>query len=62
VFARRERLWAFPAEALQINHVISEYGVALEQIKSIAAKASAQSVNYAFGAALWNLYVSCDAE
>ena len=61
VFARCERpVAAFPPESLQVDEVVGEHRLALEQIKPVSAKASAQCVDHAFGAALLNLYVSCD--
>ena len=42
VLARRERLLAFPAEALQVQEVVDEDRLALEQVEAVAAEAAAQ--------------------
>ena len=42
VLARRERLLAFPAEALQIEEVVEEHRLALEQVQAVAAEAAAR--------------------
>src|SRR5450755_900651 len=43
VFARRERLFTFPSEPLQIQKVVSEHRLPLHQVKSISTEMAAQS-------------------
>src|SRR5262249_33835713 len=52
VFARRERLLAFPAEAFKTNEVVGEHWLALEQVQAIAAEAAAQGDDHPFAGVL----------
>ncbi len=60
VFAGRERLGAFPADALQVDQVPEEHRLAFEQVEAVAAEAAAGSQQHALGAALGNLDVGRD--
>ena len=52
VLAGRERLRAFPADALQVDQVPEEDRLALEQVEAVAAEAAAGGEDHALGAAL----------
>ena len=52
VLARRERLLAFPAEALEAEQVVDEHRLALEQVQAVAAEAAALGDDHALAAAL----------
>src|SRR5262245_17389939 len=60
VFARRERLWALPAEALQSQQVVGEDWLPLEQVEAVTAEAASKRVEHTFGTLRRNLYISCD--
>ena len=50
VFARRERLRAFPAEVFQTEKVVGEDRFTLEQVQTLAPKTPAKCVEHSFGA------------
>ena len=52
VFARRERVLAFPAESLQPQEIVGEHRLALHQVEAVATEAAAERVEHPFGAAL----------
>ena len=60
VFARRERLRAFPAEAFQSEKVVGEDRFALEQVQTIATKTPAEGVEHSLGTLRRNFHVSRD--
>src|SRR5262245_16876822 len=60
VFARCERLWALPAEALQSQQVVGEDWLPLEQIEAVTAEAASKRVEHTFGTLRRNLYISSD--
>src|SRR5215471_18394250 len=46
MFAGRERLSAFPPEALQRQKIVGEHGFALEQIEAITTEAASERVEH----------------
>src|SRR5271165_3361886 len=62
VLARRERLIAFPAEPLQIQHVVEEHRLALQQVQTVSAEATALGDDHPFAAAFWHFDLSGDRE
>ena len=51
VLAGRERLRAFPLDALQIDQVPQEHRLALEQVEAVAGEAPARGQDHALGTA-----------
>ena len=51
VLAGRERLRAFPLDALEVDQVPQEHRLALEQVEAVAGEASARGQDHALGAA-----------
>src|SRR5262249_7773219 len=52
VFAWRERVLAFPAEAFEVDKVIDEHGLALKQVQAKATEAATERDNHPSAAVL----------
>src|SRR5262245_27216464 len=60
VFARRQRLRAFPADTFEVEQVPQKDGLALEQVETVTAKTPSIRVDHALGPALRDIDLGGD--